>query len=364
MTIYYIDGYSLTLDQVKAIMADDSAQVKLSDEARERCQKSRNQIERWLEKDAPAVYGINTGLGNLKDVIVPKEMHVEWNKSLPYTSSAGFGPYFSADIARLALLVRANVLARAYSAVRPALIDRILGVFNAHIAPTIHSEGSTGLSDLAPMSQCIMTVAGLPDAGAIYQGQVMPAREALAKAGLSPTFDMECKEVLAQMNGSSVTQAIAVLNMIKFADIYEQYSALNLGDSALIKDKKAAYQSIIDFADSIINKENNISCDNPLLFATENDNYEAIMGCNCSNTQVGYVMDLMNILLAEMGLDILAISNNPDKAEQILADIRTWAGQVSADNIATKANQEDHVEFSFTAAKKMSYSLGLIEQII
>lgn len=73
MSLYYIDGNSLTLDMIGRITADKEARVALSEEASARCCATRAQIDRWMEKDAPVVYGVNTGLGNLKDVVVPPE---------------------------------------------------------------------------------------------------------------------------------------------------------------------------------------------------------------------------------------------------------------------------------------------------
>ena len=173
MSIYYIDGNSLTLETIRTIMADKEARVALSDEAaaggaatRSRCRATRSQIDRWMEKDAPVVYGVNTGLGNLKDVVVPPEKHIEWNKTLPYPHAAGMGDYLPPEVTLTSLLLRANVLARGYSGVRPELIERILAIYNAKVAPAVHSKGSTGLSDLGPLAQNVMTVAGLDEAKA------------------------------------------------------------------------------------------------------------------------------------------------------------------------------------------------------
>ena len=111
MSIYYIDGNSLTLETIRTIMADKEVRVALSDEAAARCRATRSQIDRWMEKDAPVVYGVNTGLGNLKDVVVPPEKHIEWNKTLPYPHAAGMGDYLPPEVTLTSLLLRANGLA-------------------------------------------------------------------------------------------------------------------------------------------------------------------------------------------------------------------------------------------------------------
>lgn len=354
MAVYQIDGYHLTLELVSQILQDADARVELSAQARTRCENSRAQVERWLEKDAPAVYGINTGLGALKDVAVPAQDHIRWNRKLPYPHAAGFDEYLPAEITRLALLLRANVLARGYSAIRPALIQRLLDLVNAGVAPAVRGHGSTGLSDLGPMSQCAMVVAGLEDASAFYQGQLMPARQALTQAGLEAEFTLECKEVLAQMNGSTMTQAIAVTAFLQFSGLLPQCLPF------LPVQRAQAVQETVNWIAQILEQENNITCDNPLLFEESDGQFEAVMGCNCSNTQVGYAMDLLNTVMAELGRGLLK-RGAPAILWQRLA---TLAMQVSGDSIPTKGGQEDHVEFSYTAAEKAAESACVLAAML
>lgn len=354
MAVYQIDGYTLTLDLLEQILKDPEARIELAEEARARCEKSRAQVDRWLVEGAPAIYGVNTGLGSLKDVAVPAQKHVEWNKRLPYPHAAGFDQYLPPEITRLALLLRANILARAYSAVRPELIQRLLDLVNAGVAPAVRGHGSTGLSDLGPMSQCVMTVVGMEDAHAFYQGELMSAREALKKAGLAETFTLACKEVLAQMNGSTMTQAIAVTAYLQLRPMVPACLPL------LEPDRAQAALETVEWVGSILERENNITCDNPLLFEVENGEYEAVMGCNCSNTQVGYAMDLLSVVIAECGKKALAQNPRPILWQRLA----TLAMQVSADSIPTKGGQEDHVEFSYTAAEKAAESVSILSSIL
>lgn len=356
MTVYQIDGYHLTLDMVDELLRSREARIELSPEARVRCEKSRGQVDRWLEADAPAVYGVNTGLGSLKDVAVPAQEHIRWNRKLPYPHAAGFDEYLPAEITRLALLLRANVLARGYSAVRPALIDRLLSMVNAGISPAVRGHGSTGLSDLGPMSQCVMAVAGLEDACVFYQGKLMAAPSALEQAGLTPGFTLECKEVLAQMNGSTMTQAVALSAFLKLRAILPACLSF-CGQPQRVR----AIQETVDWIGGILEQENNISCDNPLLFEVADGEFEAVMGCNCSNTQVGYGMDLLSVVIAELGRCLPVQAPNGSILWQRLA---TLAMQVSGDSIPTKGGQEDHVEFSYTSAEKAAEGIAVLEAML
>ena len=379
-----IDGYNLTIEDVVSAVKGEIGPIYISDEAIKRCRDSRKQVDKWLEKDAPVVYGVNTGLGNLKDTVIPPNVHKWWQKSLSGAHAAGFGNPVSGEITRAELLIRANVLCRGYSAVRVELIQRMLDLFNAGISPVVLELGSTGLSDLGPLAQSAMVVAGIEGAEAYYNGKRDRADVLLKAAGLEPYFDLECKELLAQMNGSTMTQAIAVLTFDKveklISILYAVIEEANKSDNEYeIKKVCSDINKSMEFIKNIINFENNITCDNPLLFKTEDGSYIPRMGCNCSNTQVGYALDLMNILIA----DIVSIAcnmmsqsskNNPklspklsplqNKLSSICLSLRSFCMPASADSISTKGNQEDHVEFSYGAARKVMKASQLLKSAV
>ena len=57
----------------------------------------------------------------------------------------------SEEIVRAMMLIRANMLAKAFSGVRPILIEYLLGLLNNSVYPYVPSRGSVGASgDLAP----------------------------------------------------------------------------------------------------------------------------------------------------------------------------------------------------------------------
>jgi histidine ammonia-lyase len=367
---YYIDGYSLTIEEIVSATKGEAGSVCMAPEAIERCEGSRTQIRKWLEKDAPVVYGVNTGLGNLKDTALSPEDHLEWNKTIPYPHAVGMGDPISPDITRASLLIRANVLCRGYSAVRPELIQRMLDIFNKGISPVVLELGSTGLSDLGPLAQSAMVVAGLEEAEVFYKGKRKKAKKCFEEVGLKPVFQLECKEVLAQMNGSTMTQAIAVFachNMQQLLNIEKEIEkTANVNKKFPIDSKEKVYCAVekaLKFILGIVNFENNVSCDNPLLFKVDEENYEPVMGCNCSNTQVGFALDLLNVLISEKSNFIYEMICQFENRQQevkkprvlaasVLREIKALCLPASADSIPTKGNQEDHVEFSYGAARK------------
>ncbi|MFH0071043.1 aromatic amino acid lyase, partial [Peribacillus sp. NPDC056705] len=228
-------------------------------------------------------------------------------------------------------------------------------------------------------------VGGLEEAEVFYEGKRMQAQSCFEALGMETAFPLECKEVLAQMNGSTMTQAIAIFachNMQQLLDIEQKIATIWDSGRYIAIDSKEQVDYAVDKAFRLIwntvNFENNITCDNPLLFEIE-DGYEAVMGCNCSNTQIGYVMDLLTILLvdkASYAMELLNRLEGAEHAENIkLEAIREAASAkvrlihslsipASADSIPTKANQEDHVEFSFGAARKAMRALEAYQSLL
>jgi histidine ammonia-lyase len=95
--------------------------------------------------------------------------------------------------------------------VRWSLIEALLDIVNAGITPCIPAQGSVGASgDLAPLAHLSGVLIGEGEAS--IDGQVMPAREALAKSGLS-VVTLGPKEGLALLNGTQVSTALALAGL-------------------------------------------------------------------------------------------------------------------------------------------------------
>lgn len=376
----YIDGHLLTINQIVEAGNSAAIQVVLDAEAEKACLASRKQVEMWLGDDAPVVYGVNTGLGNLKDTALSPSQHMEWNLTIPYPHAVGMGAFINPVITRTALLIRANVLSRSYSGVRPALIHRMLALFNAGVSPAIRELGSTGLSDLGPMSHCAMVLSGIDGARVFHNGKLQNTSECFPSIGLQNSFPLECKEVLSIMNGSTMTQAAAVLCVSAVEAVLNYQNQLE----NIIAGDFSEYADIASFNEAItatfvkirktVEFENNISCDNPLLFES-GTSYDVVMGCNCSNTQVGYDIDLLCIVLADKAsllselIKRALINTGYDEtvfaiAGNALQNIYDNAQPASADSIPTKAGQEDHVEFSYGAVRKAFNALAYYRTLL
>ncbi|MBO0798231.1 MAG: histidine ammonia-lyase [Blastocatellia bacterium] len=221
-----IDGVSLTLAQTGAVA--DGAEISLSEAARRRVEKSRRFVEEIIER-GEVIYGINTGFGALSDVNIPANELRELQINLVRSHACGVGDPLPEGAVRAMMLHRANVLAKGYSGCRTAVIDILIAMLNAGVHPLIPSRGSVGASgDLAPLAHLALVIIGEGEAN--YQGEKLPGREALRRAGIAP-LSLEAKEGLALLNGTQAMTAVGGLALLaadKLAGAADVIGALTL----------------------------------------------------------------------------------------------------------------------------------------
>ena len=209
-----IDGFTLTARQVVEVARNGAIHVTLADDARTALVQSRAFIEaNWMHDDAPMMYGFNTGVGLLKDTRVRVQDNPLFQTQLIRAHAAGLGEPFSEEVSRATMLMRANAFASNFSAPRVEVVDRLLAFINAGIHPVMPQKGSVGASgDLAPLAYLAAALAGFPEADVFYQGQRMPAPQAIRAAGIGAIdFVLQAKDASALINGCTVSLAVAVL---------------------------------------------------------------------------------------------------------------------------------------------------------
>jgi histidine ammonia-lyase len=337
----HLDGASLTRDAVARI-ADGRAAVALTDAARARVRASRDVVDRLATGEA-AVYGINTGFGSFADVRIPPEALDTLQVNLLRSHAAGVGECLPVPAVRAMMALRANVLARGHSGIRPETLELLLAMLNASVHPAVPSRGSVGASgDLAPLAHLALVLIG--------EGEVLtasgrePGAAALARAGLAPVR-LAPKEGLALINGTQASTAVLALALVsaerlaRAADVVaamaidalrgstrpfqarihdarphpgQRTSAANL--SRLLADSPinashancgrvqdaysercaaqvhGACRDALSFIASTVEIEINASTDNPMVFAETGD---IVSGGNFHGAPVGMAADLL-----------------------------------------------------------------------
>ncbi|MBP1160125.1 MULTISPECIES: histidine ammonia-lyase [Rhodococcus] len=185
------------------------APVRLSEEALEAIGASRTRIQALAEDPKP-VYGVSTGFGALATRHIPLELRAQLQRSLIRSHAAGSGPEVEREVIRALMLLRLSTLATGRTGVRPEVAQVYAALLSAGVTPVVHEYGSLGCSgDLAPLAHVALAVIGegtVRDA----DGELMPAAEALAAAGIEPV-ELKEKEGLALINGTDGMLGMLVL---------------------------------------------------------------------------------------------------------------------------------------------------------
>ena len=157
------------------------------------------------------VYGVNTGFGLLARTRIDDARLAELQRALVLSHSAGTGALLEDSVVRLILALKAASLARGNSGVRWSVIEALVALANSGVVPCIPSQGSVGASgDLAPLAHLASVLIG--EGEATIGGKRVPARQALADAGLQPVV-LGPKEGLALLNGTQVSTALALAGL-------------------------------------------------------------------------------------------------------------------------------------------------------
>lgn len=204
-----LDGEHLTLEQVGSV-ATKSEPVSLTPESIEKMLRSRAVVERLAAGDAP-VYGVNTGVGRLADVRVGKEDLEQLQRNIVRSHACGTGEPLAREEVRAMMLVRANVLAKGFSGIRPLIAERLCELLNKDVTPLVPSRGSVGASgDLAPLAHMALVLIG--EGKAEVDGRLWPGKEALRKAAIEPVT-LASKEGVSLLNGTQAMLAVGGLQL-------------------------------------------------------------------------------------------------------------------------------------------------------
>jgi histidine ammonia-lyase len=344
-----VDGSRLTLDGLEAV-ALRGRTIVIAPEARARVEAARRVVDEAVAAGR-VVYGVTTGFGNFADVHIPHDRLRELQLNLIRSHAAGVGePLCEADTRGL-MLLRANVLAKGYSGVRPATLDLLVAMINRRVHPVVPSQGSVGASgDLAPLAHLALALVGEGDVR--FDGRRVTAAEALDAAGLAPVT-LEAKEGLALINGTQLMTAVgglALAEALRLARAADVTGALTLdvlkgtdvafderihaarphpGQSASAKNLRVllvgsavreshrdcgkvqdayslrcipqvhgAVRDALAYAERTFAIELNAATDNPMVFA---ESGEMLSGGNFHGEPVAMAADMLAIAVAELG---------------------------------------------------------------
>lgn len=230
----------VTVDEVVAVA--DGAPVRLGSEADERIRAARAVVDSLVASDE-LIYGLNTGLGHMRDVRVPIEVLREYQIGIVSSHAGAVGPPLSRRVVRAAMFSRVVGIAAGGAGGSPALAHQLVELLERGVTPVVPTIGSVGAADLMHMA-CIAEVL-IGQGRAEVDGDVLPGAEALARVGLVPIV-LEPKDglVAVSANGVGIGQAALVADrarwVARLADVVFVTSLEAVGGNPSIVDPVVA----------------------------------------------------------------------------------------------------------------------------
>ncbi|MFW5855373.1 MAG: histidine ammonia-lyase, partial [Thermodesulfobacteriota bacterium] len=262
----------------------------------------------------------------------------------------GVGRALEPEIVRGVLALRIQDLARGNSGIRLETVNRLAALLNKDICPVIPEQGSVGASgDLAPLAHLSLVLLGMGEA--FYNGERIPGKEALKRAGIAPV-ELEAAEGLALINGTQVMTAVGGLaahDALELSKITDIAAAMSLEvlmgsrtefdprihqvrphpgqgaaadnmlrlvqNSEIITSHKdcrriqdaytlrcspqvhGASRDAVDYTAGVLETEMNSSTNNPLIFA---ESEEFLLGGNFHGQPVALALDFLCMALSEL----------------------------------------------------------------
>jgi histidine ammonia-lyase len=418
-----LDGRSLSIADVVAV-ARGNAPVTLDPKALAAVRASRRAVEAAAER-GQTIYGVNTGFGKLAHVRIPPDQARQLQLNLIRSHASGVGEPLSQDAVRAMMLLRANVLVRGTSGVRPVLPELLVEMLNRKIHPTVPSQGSVGASgDLAPLSHLALAMIGEGEVR-VPNPITLEAKEGLAfvngtqaQTGLAALLVADAWTLWRAAHGAAAMSLEAVRGTPDPFDArihdarphrWQQRSAALLrellADSEIRESHRENDPRVQDayslrctpqvlgavgegvaFAEQLVATELNAATDNPLVFGDD-----VLSGGNFHGQPIALALDVIGIALTTLaGLAERRLERvvNPDlssglpaflardpglesgfmiaqiAAAALVADSRVLATPASVQSVPTEGNQEDVVPMGMSAAWKAGRILANAERIV
>ena len=200
-----------TLDQLEAMWRQCSS-ARLDSSAYPAIEAAEQMVARQAA-GSEAIYGVNTGFGKLACVRIRLEDIETLQRNLILSHCCGVGEPTEESTVRLMMILKMLSLGRGASGVRRTTIDLLEAMLHSGVTPVVPAQGSVGASgDLAPLAHMAATMIG--EGEAYYNGERLPSKVALQRAGLKPVV-LGPKEGLGLINGTQYSTAHALVGYFR-----------------------------------------------------------------------------------------------------------------------------------------------------
>ncbi len=184
--------------------------ISLDDVLVEKVLKSFEFLREFSENKI--IYGVNTGFGPMAQYKIDDKDRIQLQYNLIRSHASGTGKPLTEKYVKAAMLARMNTLSLGNSGVHKSVIELMTKLINKDITPLIYEHGGVGASgDLVQLAHLALVLIG--EGEVFYKGERRATEEVFKIENLQP-INVELREGLALMNGTSVMTGIGIVNTI------------------------------------------------------------------------------------------------------------------------------------------------------
>lgn len=239
-TIIALTGNPLTFPQLRLI-GTGRAVVAASTEGMQGVRLAREALETAIAR-GKTIYGVNTGVGAMKDVLWNADSLATFNLGLVRAHHFGTGAYFPPATIRKAIAIRVNTLLRGHTGCSPALVEAFLDLLRVGAIPAVRRTGSIGCADIGLMGQIGSVLTGAGEV--FFRGRRRTAHAALAEAGLAP-LELAPRDALASLAVNCIAFAAATAALRRAAQAVRLLAVVSLCSSAVLGASRDPWRSAI-----------------------------------------------------------------------------------------------------------------------
>ena len=184
--------------------------IQIDEDVIETVQKSFEFLMAFSENKI--IYGVNTGFGPMAQYKIEDSERKQLQYNLIRSHSSGTGNPIPPLYVKAAMLARLNTLCLGNSGVHKSVIELMTNLINKNITPVIYEHGGVGASgDLVQLAHLALVLIG--EGEVIYKDEKHKTEDVFQLENLKP-INIELREGIALMNGTSVMTGIGIVNTI------------------------------------------------------------------------------------------------------------------------------------------------------
>jgi len=245
--------------------------IELDEKILKRVSESFDFLKEFSENKV--IYGVNTGFGPMAQYKIKDEDRIKLQFNLIRSHASGMGKTMDPTCVKALMLARLNTLALGKSGVHPSVIKTMTNLINKDITPVIYEHGGVGASgDLVQLAHLALVLIG--EGEVFYNEERRKTLEIFEKENIDP-IQVELREGLALMNGTSAMTGIGIVNVIyakrllnwsifcssainEIVQAYDDHLSEELNSSKLhIGQKEIAFQMRDHLKDSKLTRDRN-----------------------------------------------------------------------------------------------------------